>query len=155
MNIKLNPIHTILVTPSQKPVNLEYITKDNYLNGVTVEQGDHLTVFSTGGFVVNAKASGDFTNSKNSETIEASSVSVSAANGSVVANGSQTFTARNLTTGDQEIIKSTLGGRDRKFNITYKGAGADAYIDKFDKDGGSEGAVNVYSATVTYTILAD
>ncbi len=156
VNIKLNPIHTIVVTPGQNPVDIVYTTAANYLSGVDVAQANHLTVFSTGGFIVNAKASGDFTNSNDSEVIGSSTVKVVASDGSDAPAGTNTYTEQGLTSADQEIIKSTLGGRDKTFNITYKGAGADAYINKFDKDrGATEGAVNIYTATVTYTILAD
>src|SRR5690606_14460417 len=54
LNVKLYPIQTIVVNAAN--VDLEYKTKTDYANGVTVSQGDHLTVYSTGGFTVNVKS---------------------------------------------------------------------------------------------------
>lgn len=155
VNIKLRPIHTLVVNVSQKPVDLVYTTKNDYNTGVNSGAlSDHLTVFSTGGFVVNVKSGGDFTHTASGEKIDAESVSVLAANGTAApAGGTLTYTEQSLSVTEKEIIKSTVGGRDKNFNVTYKAAGADAYINKFDKDRGA--SENVYTATVTYTILAD
>ncbi|MEG0529562.1 MAG: hypothetical protein RR578_04425, partial [Bacilli bacterium] len=43
LNVKLYPIQTIVIG-GNNTVNLEYKTKDNYLNGVTSDMKDHLVV---------------------------------------------------------------------------------------------------------------
>ncbi|WP_367913825.1 hypothetical protein [Leadbetterella sp. DM7] len=155
VNIKLQPVYTLVVNPGQNTINLVYTTKNDYANGVSsLAQANHLTVFSTGGFVINAKTGGDFTNAKDAEVIEASTVSVVATDGSAApVGGDLTYTKQNLSNSDKQIIKSTKGGRDKNFNITYEGAGDDAYINMFSK--GRDASENVYKATVTYTIVAD
>lgn len=151
VNIKLQPIHTIIVNGTQGVVNLTYISKDDYNDGVNVDQTDHLEIFSTGAFEVKVKTDGDFESASNS--ILASSVLLTPTAGSVAIGGSPTYSPRTLSASDQSFIKSGTGGRDMKVSVNYKGAGADAYINKFKKvDGAGE---NVFTAQVTYTILAD
>jgi len=155
VNIRLKPIHTIVVTGNQKIVDLVYDTKEKYNAGVSSTQTDHLTIFSTGGFVVNVK-SGKFVNSATGSTPidDQDAVKVQATNssGNDLSVTSPTVT---LSTSDQPFITSSLGGRDKKFSVTYSGAGGDAYLNKYDKDFTSEDGKNVYKATVTYTIVAD
>lgn len=56
LNVKLNPIQTLVVNPAQETVDLEYSSKDDYANGVTSGAlTDHLSVFSTGRFCSNGK----------------------------------------------------------------------------------------------------
>lgn len=154
VNIKLKPIHTIVVTTGQEEINLEYKTKNDYNTGVTSTQNNHLTIFSTGGFVVNVKALTKFTNTAaGNPTIDENTVTVAASNGSDN-ELSATTPLVELGLSDKLFIQSALGGRDKKFNVAYKGAGADAYINKYDKDFNSA-AENVYTATVTYTLMAD
>jgi capsular polysaccharide biosynthesis protein len=50
LNVKLNAIQSI--TASASIVDLEYKTIEDYNTGVKSPQVDHLTVYSTGGFVV-------------------------------------------------------------------------------------------------------
>lgn len=153
VNIKLKPIHTILVNSGQKIVDLTYSTKNHYSAGVEAAQADHLEIFSTGAFEVKVKTDGDF--KSGSESILASSVKVTSSAGT--ANpipGSPTYSQDlKLSGSDQSFIKSTTGGRDMKVNVNYKGAGGDDYLNKFSKSRGA--AENVFTAQVTYTILAD
>lgn len=156
LNINLKPIHTILVNSGQKTVNLTYSTPAHYLAGVGENQLDHLEIFSTGAFVVNVKTGGNFLAS-NGGTIAASgnsTVLVTPAAGT--ANpipGSPTYSPIGLTSSDQQLIKSATGGRNMKVSVNYKGAGSDEYLNKFSKTHGVD--ENVFTAQVTYTILAD
>lgn len=56
LNVNLYPIQTLMVNTSQKEVNLEFKTREDYRNGVVSEQQDHLTIYSTGGFQVKVSA---------------------------------------------------------------------------------------------------
>ena len=58
VNIKFQPIQSIVVNPVSETVDLVYAEKEDYNNGVYKTIADHLTVFSTGGFVVNVKSTG-------------------------------------------------------------------------------------------------
>ena len=72
LNIKLHPIQTLVI--NQAKVDINYSTKEDYTNGVTIQEPEHITVYSTGGFTVQVKASSANlvnTDSSNSETIAA------------------------------------------------------------------------------------
>lgn len=151
VNIKLQPIHTIIVNGTQGTVNLTYSSKTHYDAGVDVTQADHLEIFSTGAFEVSVKTDGAFEGT--SQSIDATSVQLTPSAGTAPISGTPTYSQVNLSGTNQSLIKSATGGRDRKVSVNYKGAGGDAYLNKFSKaDGAGE---NVFTAQVTYTILAD
>ena len=152
VNIKLAKVQSIVINPSQKPVDLEYNNETDYRNGVIKTEADHLTVFSTGGFIVQAKSDGDF--KKGSESIAANTVTLSAAAGSKEPTGTVTYGEDlGLSTSVLNLITAQKGGFDLKFNVIYKGGkGNDYIVDRF-KDG--DGNPNVYTAEVTYSIIAN
>ena len=78
VNIKFTPIQSITVNPDQTTVDLEYKTVTDYANGVSEKRKDHLTVFSTGGFVVSVKSNGNFEKQGGSgaSSIDASDVTI-------------------------------------------------------------------------------
>lgn len=156
LNVILKPIQ-ILTINNTGAVNLTYNTKTDYDQGVTSEQNDHLTVYSTGGFNVTVESS-DITlknkNLDNDETIASSGILITAALGKTnsFANVTKLGSGIPLNKTAKEIIRNNKGGVDRNFDITYEGKGGDAYVNKFfAADGGTE---SVYSTTVTYTIAA-
>lgn len=151
LNIKFKPIQTILVNPSQKNVDIEYYTKNDYNNGVSVTKEDHLTVFSTGGFTVSVQTNGDFT--KGTENIAASDMVVLAEAGSDNTSGG-TFSSVNLSTTQTSLISSEKGGSELKYNITYNNEAGRGYkyIDKYTHPDTPE---SIYTADVTYTIVAN
>lgn len=151
VNIKFKPVQSIVVNSSQKHVDLVYRDKDNYANGVTSTQADHLEVFSTGGFAISVKTDGDFVRS-NSGTIDANDVTVKAAFGSNTTIG--TFTDAILSTTENTLITADKGGAALKYNITYDNtAGANNnYINKYIH---SDSPASIYTTTVTYTIITN
>ncbi len=136
VNIIFKPIQTIQVNSGQKTVDLVYQSKENYNEGVSSEQADHLTVFSTGGFTVNVKSDGNFKRGDGANVIPAGDVKIIATEGTK--KGVATFTPQALTEGDTPIISSSKGGRDLTYNIKYDNT-ADGFGDK---------------AQVTYTIVS-
>ena len=155
LNIKLQPIQTIIVNGSQTVVDIVYNTKNKYNNGVSVTEIDHLEVFSTGGFTVSVKSDGNFKNTNGEEFIDAKDVLVSATQGSTNPSDESSTTyapATGLKTSSNNLITSQ-GGRDLTFNVTYNNAAGknDKYINKYIARDGTE---SVYTATVTYTIAA-
>jgi len=151
VNIKFQPIQSIVVNSAQKTVDLVYKDENDYANGVSAEMLNHLEVFSTGGFIVTANTDGDFTRTADS-SIPAANVKVKATNGTGTNNG--TFTEVALSTAPTTLITATEGGRALKYNVTYDNtAGAsDAYINKYKK---ADETVSVYTAKVTYTIATN
>ncbi|MGN8056336.1 hypothetical protein ACTJKN_08680 [Pedobacter sp. 22163] len=150
LNIRLYPIQTITVNTTQKTVNLDYKTTADYTDGVSLAEADHLTVYSTGAFVVKVKsASANLTGAK--ANIDANDVTISPLAGTSNQLANATYTPRNLSNTDQMIISSNTGSVNKNFNITYKAAGAQKYVDKYFKTENP----TVYTTTVTYTIEAN
>ena len=153
LSIKFQPIQSIVVTPGQKEVDIIYTSEEDYSHGVSVTKKDHLTVFSTGGFVVSVASDEYFMKqgSSGAAFILAKDVVVEAATGSNTTIG--TFTDASLSTGGKTLITADKGGSALKYDITYNNtAGADnEYINHYYH--GDE--QSVYSATVTYTIATN
>ncbi|MCK9436204.1 MAG: hypothetical protein M0Q12_03225 [Synergistaceae bacterium] len=151
VNLKFQPIQSIVVNPDQKTVDLLYASKDDYADGVSAEMPDHLEVFSTGGFIVQANTGGDFTRTAGG-SISAADVILKATQGTSTTIGS--FTDVPLSTTPTTLITADQGGRALKYNVTYDNtAGAnDAYFNKYIKADVNE---SVYTATVTYTIATN
>ncbi len=146
LNVNLYPIQTLLVNPSQKDVNLNYVTKEDYSNGVVAEQSDHLTIYSTGGFQIRVN---------NSEPLEkklpANSVTIIPSAGSKpIAQNRVAYLEKSLSEQEQPIITSTTGGINKSFNISYKGAGSNTYIDYYN----SSDAITTYTYNIMYTIVS-
>ncbi|MDD4439035.1 MAG: hypothetical protein PHS04_13530 [Tissierellia bacterium] len=152
LNIKFKPIQTIVVNPSQKTVDIEYYTKANYRDGVSVTKDDHLTVFSTGGFNVSVQTNGDFING--TKTIGASDVVVSAKPGSNTTGGTFSEVALSSSSSSASLISSETGGSELNYNITYDNGvgGGYNYINMYTHPDTPE---SVYTAEVTYTIVAN
>jgi len=148
LSVTINPIQSIKVNNGD--VALSYSSTDHYKNGVTEERPDHLTVYSTGAFQVNVQAS-DLVSS-GTETIAASGITVTAANGTT--NGLASIESEGPvelpTTAASLIFSSNEGAVDRNVDVTYKGAGGDDYLNKYFKTGSN----NVYKTVVTYSIEA-
>lgn len=147
LNVHLYPIQTLVVNPSQQDVTLNYITKEEYSSGVSAVQTDHLTIYSTGGFQVKVSTSGELSG----KDFPLNSISVIPSSGSKpIAEGNVEYHEKNISQQEQPIITSTRGGIDKNFNINYKGAGANMYIDYYS----ASDAPAVYSYDVVYTIVS-
>lgn len=154
LNVKLHPIQTLVVNPAQNQVDLNYQSTGDYLNGVSSTQEDHLKIYSTGGFQVKVKSASDNLESSSNavtSTLAANTIQISASNGSEGITGAEFFSTElqdNVNEG--LIIKSTVGGVDKTFNVQYQGAGGDQYVNLYN----SAENPTVYSTVVTYTITA-
>lgn len=151
LNVKLNPIQTIVVNSTQKNIDLEYKTTVNYGEGVSSLQADHLNIYSTGAFIVQVASNVDDIKRVNgAETISASTIKVKAEEGSTNPLAGQTMAEVNLSTTAANLINSGTGGVNKNFNITYSGLDADGYVNSYFNDENP----TVYTTTVTYTIAA-
>lgn len=151
LNVKLSPIQTLLVNTAQKTVNLEYSTTANYKDGVTSTNADHLSIYSTGGFEVKVKsASAALNNAASGKNIEANTIGIKATAGSVAVTGAQYSQNVKLSATETTIVTSSTGGVDKKINIDYIGAGADAYINNYIAGQNP----TVYTTELTYTIVS-
>ena len=151
LNVKLRPIQTIVIG-GDNTVNLVYKTKEDYSNGVTANMNDHLIVYSTGGFAVKVKSDDEnlvFTKDGKTDQIAVNTINLVATLGSDNKSKS-TFSKVVLDTSDKNLISSTVGGTDLKFNVAYNGKGNNDYVNKYYNVENP----NVYTTTVTYTIEA-
>ena len=148
LTVTLNPIQTIVVNPSQNKVNLKYTSIDNYINGVAQANADHLTIYSTGGFEVTVLAT-NLSNSSNSTTIHASTITVKPTKGARQIAGTPEYKDVKLSPTAQSLIISDKGGFDRTVSVEYAGAGGQKYMDKYQT-----GKTNIFTTSVTYSILA-
>jgi len=145
LNVNLYPIQTLVVNPSQKVVNLEYNTREDYSNGVLSEQQDHLTIYSTGGFQVKISAE---TAADDNGLLD--NITVIPASGSNPLNQSHVvYTNKKINQKEQPIISATKGAINKNVNISYKGESNDALIEfaKSNKDVS-------HTYTVVYTIVS-
>ncbi len=151
LNIKLHPIQTLVV--NQAKVDINYTTKEDYNNGVTIEEPEHITVYSTGGFTVQVKASSaNLVNAdaSSTETISASDIQVSAQESQASIPG-LTLNAVSLDTSPKDLIVSPSGAVDKSFDISYAAKGdLNSYVNKYF----SPNEVAVYSTDVVYEIVA-
>ncbi len=151
LNVKLNAIQSIVASAAS--VDLVYNTVEDYTTGVKSDQNNHLTVYSTGGFVVKVASSvTDLTASSGSQTIGSSGITVTPSKGTTTL--TPTYTPVSLGTTSTQLISSAIGGTSEKFNIEYKAAGGNAYVNKFFKGTGASTDATVYTTVVTYSIEA-
>ena len=149
LNVNLKPIQTLVVNNAQKVVNLNYTTTDDYKNGVSSTNTDHLNIYSTGGFQVKVK-SANATMQNGGKTIDANTIQIKATAGSNAVNGAQYSQNVQLSNNETTLVTSTKGGVDKKISIEYKGAGADTYIDNYVPNQNP----TVYTTELTYTIVS-
>ena len=150
LTVRLHAIQSIVVNPIQKINFLDYITTDNYKDGVSLVREDHLTIFSTGAFIVQVASDVNEIQSVGSGigTISASTIKIKAEKGSTQPLGGTTLGNISLSTTATNLISSSIGGVDKNFNITYSGLGANGYVNSYFNGENP----TVYTTTVTYTI---
>jgi len=154
LNVRLNPIQTLVVNAQQKTVNIDYLTKDHYKDGVSSKQANHLNIFSTGGFEVKVQSAGsELTKQGNTGNgnISAATIEIIASKGTqdplTDADHKQNVV---LSATEGIIVSSTKGARDKNIDIEYKAAGNDAYLDKYV----ANQTPTTFTTVVTYTIYA-
>lgn len=149
LSIKLNPIQTITVNSLQRDVELEYTSENDYDNGVSSLNSDHLKIYSTGGFQVNVR-SALTTLTNGNKSINANSIQIKAYAGSNAIDNAIYHQNVSLTSTESAIVSSTTGGANKTFNIEYKGAGSDQYINNYI----AGQSATFYTTEVMYTIIS-
>jgi hypothetical protein len=156
LNIRLSPIQTIEVSTSQKIVNIDYVTRADYENGVSNTQANHLKIYSTGGFIVSVSSLDGYiennysVSSGSKEMINASGITIRASDGSNPLSGVLYSANVPLSKEGSVLFSKGTGGIDKNFNITYIAENLDAYVNK-QVNGEVE---TIYNTTVVYTIAA-
>ena len=149
LNVRLKPIQTLVINNAQKTVNLDYVTTDDYANGVSSVNADHLNIYSTGGFQVKVK-SANAAMQNGGKTIQANTIQVIATAGTEAVNGAQYSQNVQLSANETTLVTSTNGGVNKKISIEYKGAGANSYINNYIAGQNP----TVYTTELTYTIVS-
>lgn len=150
LNIILHEVQTIEIDGSDKTVNLDYKTKEDYMMGVSLNKENHLKVYSTGGFDIRVRTSSpELLSATNSQSIGAGDIVVTATKGS--ANGMDTFSTSpvHLSGTDAAFISSTKGANSKTFDITYAAAGENKYLNLYTKNQ----KPTVYNTQVVYSIF--
>ena len=143
LTLNLNAVQSIQVSGD---VVIDYESIADYSGGKEVKNATTLTVVSAGGFAIKAEANdlidGSYTIGAN--TIEVTAEGVDNAAGATYA----TSTLKKMTSGKTALISSTVGGVNKKYAVSYKGAGGNDYLERYNEGG------RQYKTTVTYTISA-
>lgn len=139
VTIRLNEILSIVV--KDPTVLLEYKTADDYNTGsVNTPMEKHLTVNSTGPFIVTVKTTTDFVKDKDN-SISNDEVTISTSK----SNGDHTDVILGNTSANT-LINSTKGGFDLKYDVNYN--------HKFKEGEAFTKRAGDYKADVTYEITA-
>ena len=157
LKIILKPIQSIVVTPSQNEVEFVYSSPKDYSEGVKKEMEDHLTVFSTGGFEVSVKAESDkIKRVGGPDALSLSDIKIQVSRGSKT-NTNEKYPSVTLANNASNVIESTKGGRDLKYNVSYDNSagGNDKYLKEYRYIAtAGTGRDAIYAADITYTIIA-
>lgn len=152
VNLVFRPIQTITVSTDQQDIDMVYATVNDHQSGVRVERNDHLSVFSTGGFMVTVEATTDhFKRGGGPETIPLQDLTIRASEGSGGDSGAN-FNDVALSTSPTPLISSDLGGNNLSYNVIYDNTAAGGnnhYINRYHSE---DGGVTAYQSHITYTI---
>lgn len=135
LNVKLYPMISLEVG-GNNVVDLVYKSEADYKNGVSVTKNNHLTVNSTGGFVVKAKAESNLERQAGG-AISAGTITLQLTGGA----------EKTLSTRKVDLITQTSSARNKKYDVTYKGAGNFNYVDKYVNGENP----TIYTTQITYT----
>lgn len=150
LNIRLFPIQIIEVNPSQEIIYLDYETTADYANGVQLEQPDHLSMFSTGGFVVKVSSTDVNMTAENGQVIPVSDIIITPREGIQNPLIGASFSPATLSSEATTIITNNTGGINITFGIHYQAKGNNEYVDKYVDTGNP----TVFSTNIVYSIEA-
>jgi hypothetical protein len=144
VNIVLANVSSIKVNAAQTSVALNFSNADDYNNGVSLAQVQHLEVTCTGGYQVTVKASGP-TMINGASTIPVSTITLTPSISSGSTDAGAAFTPVSLSATPQNMITTPNGATKIYYDLRYKASGGPQYIGK---------AAGTYTTTITFTIVA-
>lgn len=150
LNIRLFPIQIIEVNPLQEIVYLEYKTTSDYAKGVQLEQSDHLSMYSTGGFVVKVSSTELSMPAEHGEAIPVSDIIITPKQGILNPLIGATFSPAILSSEAATIITNDAGGMNKTFSIHYQAMGNNEYV---GRNIATE-SPKVFSTKIVYSIEA-
>lgn len=147
LNIRLSPIQIIEINPSQELIYLDHETIAGYANGVQLEQPDHLSMFSTGGFVVKVSSMEVNMTAENGEVFPTSDIIITPRVGTLNPLIGAAFNPAILSSEATTIITNNTGGINKTFGIHYQTKGNNQYVS-------DPGNSTVFSTNIVYSIEA-
>ena len=156
LTLKLSPVQSITVVKNDGDL-LEYKSVADYSgDGVESTGKTTINVSSAGGYTV--RVSADQFTTTNGGTLDLGTINVTATALDGKATGTPQAATLVQAVATNPLIGSTLivgasGGLDMKYNIKFKGAGDNAYLDVYNQ--GANNVTQEYTTTVYYTIAAN
>lgn len=148
LRVIFNPIQNITVNSSQKTVDIEYTTLEDFQQGVENRQADHLSIYSTGSYEITVHATDLFNNIADANKHFApSNLHIAAL--LPHSNPTGTFVSSiELDHQGKKIIASTAPAYHLNFDIVYKGVGGHVFLEYALNTENTE----TYSTDIVYTI---
>lgn len=148
ISIVLNPILNLTINPEQSITTLTYSTLADYRDGVEVTNKEHLTVFSTGPYVVNARLIGEEYVKVSGETDKKMYLpDVRIAAIPLVGNGAIKLENTVLTAENSGFIVGATPALNEVFDVSFHGPGGGAFADYVSKQKSSS-----FTNTVIYSL---
>lgn len=131
----------VALTVASPNVSIPFTTAAHYQTGNSTTQTNHVSVTSTGDYIVKVKAlAGNLTDGSNNIPVSTIAVTPTVASG----NAPGLSNVSGLTTTGQALATSTTGGTvETVFNIQYTASGGSDYVNK---------PAGNYTATIEYSI---
>lgn len=148
VSIKLFPIQIIEINPVQENVSLSYLTTEDYENGVKTDQHDHLSLYSTGGFVVKVMTMETDLSSTFGNKIPVNDITVTPLAGSTNPLVGAEYSSVNLSNEAKVIVANNTGGINKTFGINYRAKGNNEYVNKYV----NTESPSVFRTNVVYSI---
>lgn len=129
-----------VITVAQPTVAISLSTAADYTNGKSSTQNNHISVTSTGGYVVKVKAdNANMTDGTNNIPVSTIAITPTVASGTAPTLSN----VSGLTTSDQTIATGAAGTLATVFNVQYTASGGANYLNK---------PAGAYSVDIQYTI---
>ena len=157
LTLKLQPFQSIVIggtdasggNSTGENVLLNYVTATDYEKGVSTTMNDHISVVAAGRYAVWVKSSED--KFAGEGDVQTSTIKVSATRGQGAGVPLEKFNTVDLSTTPGLLFSSSVGsGTGKTYNVTYEGAGGNAYVDKL-----VDNSETTYETTVLYTIAVE
>lgn len=147
-SIVLKPLLNLMVNPEQTSTSLVYNTAEDYEDGVEVTNKKHLTVFSTGPYIVNARLANEEYMKVSGETekvMHLPDVSISA----IPAGGEESVRLETsvLTGENKGFIAQDQPALNKVFDVSFHGPGDGAFLEYASKKG-----VSTFTNTIIYSL---
>lgn len=143
LQINLADFQSISVNQGQKQVDVDFETVADFISGKTALQANHIEVSSTSQYEIKVSASSELEGETANIPVNTVSLTPSFGDVGAAVSGIE-FLDVALSTGAQTLIDSEGGDARRSFNVDYRIAGGQEYMNK------PEGS---YKTTITYSIL--